>query len=156
MWGIFTRTCFRSLAAGLYILPLIAAPSWADQHYDKAILLTLASSKSVYSKGEPVELLLTVINTSKTPLTVPFSSAKQYDFVIKKDGQEVWRWSQGKMFAMALTQLKLEPRGGNLYRATWSQADGSKKQVGPGTYEATATLLVSGHLLSANTSIEIK
>lgn len=119
-------------------------------------MLSLASGKPAYSKGEPIELSLTVSNSSKTPVTLRFSSAKQYDFIVKKDGQEVWRWSQGRMFAMALTEFTLEPQKSKSYRAAWPQTDGNKKSVGPGTYEATAILAVSGQPLSATIPIEIK
>ena len=38
-----------------------------------------------------------------------FSSGQKYDLFLLKDGKEVWRWSEGKMFTMALVEKKILP-----------------------------------------------
>ena len=126
------------------------------EHYDKIIRLSLTSSKPAYSNGEPVELSLTVTNVTKEPVTLTFRSAKQYDFLIKKDGQELWRWSEGKMFAMVLTHLKLNPEETKIFRVVWPQTDKTNHQVNPGSYEAVGILPVSGNALSVSAPLKIE
>ena len=130
------------------------APAPSDD-VEKSVSVSLTAGKPVYQPGEAVDLVLTVTNRSEEALTLRFSSAKQYDFVIKKDGRELWQWSKGKMFAMALTSLRLGPAESRRFHGSWPQTDPSGRQVEPGSYRATAVLPLLGRPLSAATTIEI-
>lgn len=53
---------------------------------------------------------LTIRNTGDLPLTLTFPSGQQFDFEIRNErGEAVYRWSDGKFFTLALTQLDLSP-----------------------------------------------
>ncbi|KXA88643.1 hypothetical protein AKJ62_04760 [candidate division MSBL1 archaeon SCGC-AAA259D14] len=52
---------------------------------------------------------ITLLNEGDVEEEIFFKSGQRYDFVIKDGDQEVWRWSEGKMFTMATGTVTLEP-----------------------------------------------
>ena len=84
--------------------------------------LLLRANKAVYAEGEPLELTLEVVNRSPRPVTLQFRDSQRYDFLIRNaQGQEVWRWSAGQMFAQILGEETLAPDGENLTYRTVKQ-----------------------------------
>lgn len=141
---------------GLFVLlGMGIGPSWG-QGDEKTLRLSLTTRKPVYTQGEPVELFLTVTNIAEQPVTLSFASAKQYDFVIKHKDHELWRWSNGQMFAMILTHLVLNPKESRRFQAIWLQNDRDGHQVESGSYIAVGILAVSGHPLSDTLSLKIQ
>ena len=54
----------------------------------------------------------TVRNATSSLVSFTFSSSQQYDFLIQDDtGRELWKWSDGRFFAMLIVEkeLALEP-----------------------------------------------
>lgn len=129
-------------------------PSWGEDT-EKTLRLSLTTSKAAYTPGEPVKLILTVGNISDHPVILSFESAKKYDFVVSQGGDEIWRWSNGQLFAMVLTHLILAPRDSRRFEAVWLQTDQTSQRVRPGFYEATGNLQLQRHALSDSTSFVI-
>ncbi|MCX6345041.1 MAG: BsuPI-related putative proteinase inhibitor [Armatimonadetes bacterium] len=77
-----------------------------------------------------VEIIYTVSNPDKNPVTVRFNSSKQWDAWVMLDGKEVFRESSGKMYTQALTQLTLQPGEKKEFKTIW------KLSLEPGAYEA--------------------
>ncbi|MBW3589405.1 MAG: hypothetical protein KY429_08290 [Actinobacteria bacterium] len=75
---------------------------------------------------EPVDLLLVV--TAFHPVTLQFSSGQRFDFVVSKDGEEVWRWSGDQFFTQALGEESLSAGDELRYQAQWTPTE-------EGTYE---------------------
>jgi hypothetical protein len=84
--------------------------------------------------GAVVTLDLTVRNTSNRPIRAPFASAQQYDFEVWRGDQLVYRWSQGRVFAQALTELRLNPGQAITFTGTWNQRSADGVRVQPGEY----------------------
>jgi Intracellular proteinase inhibitor len=79
------------------------------------LFLFLRASKAVYATGEPLDFTLELVNRSSRPVTLQFRDAQRYDVLIENaQGQEVWRWATGQMFAQMLGQETLPPEGGTL------------------------------------------
>ena len=129
-------------------------PSWA-QDFEKT-LSVLITTKSAYSREEPIKLSLKITNISDHPVNIPFASAKQYDFVVTLGGKEVWRWSEDQMFAMALTHIIMGPNETRRFEVTWFQTDRNGQKVRPGPYEAAGILELLNHPLSSSTPIQIQ
>jgi hypothetical protein len=73
-----------------------------------------------------------------------FSSGQQYDFEVRRAGQSVWRWSSGRLFTQALTELTIGPGERQVFTVTWNQQDNEGRPVAPGAYTAAATLTTMG------------
>lgn len=57
------------------------------------------------------------------PLSLSFSSGQRYDFVVRQEGREVWRWSADKAFHQAFNELQLEPGRLTTFVAVWDGRD---------------------------------
>ena len=50
----------------------------------------------------------TVKNVTSSPIPFTFSNSQQYDFLIQDySGQELWKWSDGRFFAMLIIEKEL-------------------------------------------------
>lgn len=123
---------------------------------EKTLSLSLTTSKSIYTTGEPVKVTLTVTNITRHPVTLSFVSSKQYDFIIKQGDNEIWRWSDGKMFAMALTSLTFGPQESRNFQVTWDQTDHAGHKIPSGFYEAVGMFEVMNNPPSKSIPFEIK
>ena len=109
------------------------------------------TGRSQYRAGDEVEVSVTVNNKGPGPVELTFASSQRYDFLLLEDGEEVWRWSRDKMFAMVLGHLLLEPGEGQTYTETWRLGGvprGEYELVGVVTCQpplrATCTFTVGG------------
>lgn len=118
--------------------------------------LVIQTDKAIYQSSEPVKMCLTITNRASQPLTLHFSTAQQYDFVVKKQGIEVWRWSRGRMFAMMLTDVTLKPNQSLVYEESWQQKDAEGNHVPPGKYEVIGLLTSYPGRTSQSLYIEIQ
>jgi hypothetical protein len=90
---------------------------------EKDILVETRTDKGKYSVGEEVKISVTVTNKCLNPVELIFTSAQRYDFIVLKDGEEVWRWSNSKMFAMVIESLLLKSGEKQTYMETWKPKD---------------------------------
>ncbi len=113
---------------------------------------TLSIDQTAYRTGEAINVVFEIFNYTDTSVTFAFNSGKRYDFIIEdRDGEEVWRWSDGKMFTQALGEESLEPRGPPL---------SYKVRIAPdllsGTYTIRARLAATNRQISALIGIEVQ
>jgi len=144
------RAMFIKAAIGILLVALLAgcksegtAPKGnvtMPKRVFNGLELTLQSDKAIYRLREPIMLELVVTNKGSEPLEFTFRSAQKYDFVVKKDGEEIWRWSHGRMFAMMLTEFALEPKESVTYKETWNQKDSDGNFVPSGKYNLVGIL----------------
>lgn len=95
--------------------------------------MTLAARLSVDTDPDAVTFTLAVENTGGSPVDVEFRNAKHADVAVLADGDEVWRWSDGQLFAQMIQPVTLDPGQTETYEFEWSDPE-------PGDYEAVATL----------------
>ena len=120
------------------------------KHLGKDVVVTVQTDKEEYTVNEPVLISLKVLNCSADPIRLRFNSAQRYDFVVYRDGKEVWRWSSGRAFAMALGSLLLKPKEEKEYAEVFNtsgMAAGNYKLVG---------IIMSSPQLKANCMFRIK
>lgn len=109
-----------------------------------AVIQGLKTEQPKYDFGVPVQFTYAVRNRSDKPVTYTFSSSKQYDLWIKRGAQEIYRLSDGKMYATVITTLTLQPDETKTFTVTWNQMNKSGQRVGPGVYTAYAQLAAKG------------
>lgn len=83
--------------------------------------------------NDTVALEFRVTNAGDRPVELEFRSGQPAEFVVTSDGEEVWRWSNGRMFTQALWSETVAPGDSVTYDGRWDDP-------APGEYEAIATL----------------
>jgi len=99
------------------------------------VLVETRTDKGEYSVGEEVKISVTLTNKGLTPLELIFTSSQRHDVIVLKEGVEVWRWSNNKMFVMVLESLLLKTGEKQTYMETWEP-----KCITPGEYEVIGTV----------------
>ncbi len=70
-----------------------------------------------YSPGDTVVIEMTVANPFPGPVTLQFMSGQTYDFIIRDaKGNNIWQWSDDKVFTMALVNKQL--KAGESYKVS--------------------------------------
>lgn len=87
-----------------------------------------------FRRVEPVTLVLTVRNRADQPRSLTLPTSQTHDFAVSAGaGDEVWRWSAGRMFAQMLTEVTLAAGESRTFSETWDQvcSDGRPAAAGP-------------------------
>lgn len=98
--------------------------------------------------GRDVDFAFTVRNPGEEPLALEFRDGLAADFLVHRDGEAVWRWSEGRMVTQALWVERLEPGEATTYEARWDEPS-------PGHYEAVATLEATTADVEARAPFEV-
>jgi len=114
--------------------------------------LVLKADKETYGQGEHINLILHVINRGAEPVTLHFLSAQRYDVAVKNlEGREIWRWSNGQMFAQVMGEETLQPGKRALtYRIT------VRERFPPGRYTVIGMIPAQEGLPSESITIRIE
>ena len=112
--------------------------------------LCLTADKTEYAAREPVRMTITAVNGTSGDLRLSFRDAQRFDFLIERDGAEVWRWSQGLMFAQMLGEETLGPGASLTFSAE------CEENLEPGLYQLTGILTAHPSPLSAKINIVIR
>lgn len=122
------------------------------------LYLEVTTDKTVYKSGEPIAMVLTVLNQGSKPYTAQFSSSKIFDFFLYNEQEQlVWKWSSDKMFAMSLVNRKLEPKQPQTYVVIFNQLSPSGKPLEPGKYRLVGEFCVrEAQYRSKKLEIEIR
>lgn len=82
--------------------------------------MTLSADMTAASTDDGVELVLTVTNDGDEDVELSFPDACQADFAaLNDDGESVWRWSEGQLFAQMLTSETVPAGGSVTYTQQW-------------------------------------
>ena len=155
-----TNPSVRTAVVACVLTGLVGVGLAAGQEPRRVELLPLASGfgaavstdRPVYRVGVPIRITFEVFNRTPTPVRFDFASAQRFDLVIEDArGQEVWRWSAGRLFAMVMGQETLGPERRRLvYEAEVTE------RLAPGRYRIKGVLADGGRHLSASVEIEVQ
>ncbi|MGH7909209.1 MAG: BsuPI-related putative proteinase inhibitor [Thermodesulfobacteriota bacterium] len=121
----------------------------------EGIKVELKLKKPSYKLKEPIIMTLTVTNKSKETFHYSFRSSQVYDFVVKEDNKEIWRWSTDKVFAQVIIEFTLAPGKSESFEESWEQVDNEGKNVSAGKYQVIGILATRPERSSHPVSIEI-
>ncbi|USZ67913.1 BsuPI-related putative proteinase inhibitor [Halorussus salilacus] len=99
--------------------------------------MTLRSSVAATVEADRVEFEYEVENVGDDPEEVTFRSGLSADFAVLRDGEEVWRASEGRMFTQALRTETIDAGATETFSGAWDDPD-------PGDYTVVATLNATG------------
>jgi hypothetical protein len=113
---------------------------------------SIVTSLDVRQRGHQLAFTLRVTNNAKKKLELVFPSGQTHEVVVfDAVGEEVWRWSDGRMFTQALQNRVLAAGDTLTLEMIWTP-----KEVSSGsTMTAVATLLSDNHPLEERTEFAI-
>lgn len=101
-----------------------------DENYDlKAVLQQLEFKAEAETNKDQVTFKMSLENKNDEPIDISFSSGQQFEIVVKDktSGNEVYRFSDGKMFTMALITETLQPGDIKTWEDTWDYTHEGKR-----------------------------
>ena len=110
--------------------------------------MTLEGSLDVAVSDGAATLTFTVRNAGEEAVDLQFSDGCKADFVVEADGQERWRFSEGRMFTQVLSTDTVPPGGEVTYEATCESLES-------GRYDVRAELRSTNRTCSARTTVSI-
>jgi hypothetical protein len=114
------------------------------------LVASVATDKSTYALGEPVQFTLQVRNTASAAVTVTLPTGQDYDFIVRAaDGTEVWRWSHDQAFTQVVRQATFGPGETKTFTTTWDQRNNDGQPVGAGQFTVTGVYTGSPPVQSA-------
>ena len=114
--------------------------------------ISMTTDKMNYSVGEPIMMTLKIFNYNEEDIVFNFNTSQRYDFIIEdEEGNEIWRWSQDRMFATVLDEEILGPDNPEvIYTAEY------KDRLGPGYYKVTGIFIAQNRSMSGSIIIEVR
>ena len=99
--------------------------------------------------GEEVKLRFTVVNASDEAVELTFRDSGRADFAVYTEAdEEVWRWSDGRMFMQVIQYSDLQPGQEATFTESWPDPE-------PGDYTAEATLRAVEHDVVSRTPFSV-
>ncbi|MGH2403502.1 MAG: BsuPI-related putative proteinase inhibitor [bacterium] len=113
-----------------------AGPAVERTHGD--LRLRLATTKSTYLVGEPIEVRLAVTNSASAAVPLTWYTGQHSDLFVRQRGALIWQWSHDKAFTQAVRESTMAAGERVFYGWMWYQTDLQGRQVEPGAYEIWA------------------
>ena len=110
--------------------------------------MSLECTLDATSADGVVEFAFTVTNTGTDDVEMTFSDACLVDVAVLADGEERWRFSEGRMFAQMLVEETLAAGDSETFDVDWESPV-------PGGYEAVATLEANDADCEARTTFSV-
>lgn len=152
-WEVIKKHRILNVAIAIFLLSLIfifrGSREVKENHKEDLPLkvgtrsgdfeLSVYLPQSSFPLKAVVPFTLSVTNRGDERATLFFSSGQKFDLaIIDQAGKEIWRWSRGRLFTMAIEELALEKDEEVSLKILWPQADSARTPVSPGTYKAIA------------------
>jgi hypothetical protein len=108
---------------------------------------SIVTALDVRQRGHQLAFTFSVTNNAKKKLELVFPNGQTHDLVVlDAAGEEVWRWSNGRMFTQALQNRILGGGDTLTYEMIWTPTADSNTPL-----TAVATLLSENHPLEQRT-----
>jgi len=119
-----------------------------DGSYYRAMSLEGTLETAGGDAGDAVLFVFTVANAGDETVELEFMDACTAEFVLVADGEEVWRFTDGRAFAQVLSSDTLAPGESVTYEAEWTDPQ-------PGVYTAIAELRATDETCEARTDVSV-
>jgi len=140
------------VASSVLGLGLWASGNTTSEERNMSYGISMSTDKMSYSVGEPVIMTLKIFNYTKEDIAFHFNTSQRYDFIIEdEEGNEVWRWSKDRMFAMVLGEETLGPTTPEIIYTLKYQG-----KLSSGYYKITGVFVARDRPMSGSIIIEVK
>jgi hypothetical protein len=114
--------------------------------------ISMSTDKMSYSIDEPIIMTLKIFNYTEEDIIFHFNIAQRHDFIIEnEEGNEIWHWSDGRMFAQMLGEEILGPSNPIIiYTVEY------RDNLSPGYYKVTGFFVTRDRPMSGSIVIEVK
>ena len=114
--------------------------------------ISLTTDKMSYSIDESIKMTVKIFNYTEEDIVFHFNTAQRHDFIIEdEERNEIWRWSEGRIFAQMLGEEILGPSNSEvIYTVKY------KGKLNPGYYKITGVLVARDRPMSGSIFIEVK
>ena len=114
--------------------------------------ISMSIDKMSYSVGEPIKMTFKIFNYKEENIVFYFNTSQRYDFIIEdEEGNEIWRWSEGRMFAQMLGEETLGLTNSEIiYIAEYTD------KLSPGYYKVTGFFVAQDRPMSGSIVVEVK
>jgi hypothetical protein len=112
------------------------------------LVMTLSGTLSATVEDGVVAFSFVVENTGDEPVGMQFADAQEFEVTVERDGQPVWRYGEGRMFAQMLSSAELAPGERSEYETEWTDPD-------DGEFLATAELVATDAECTAETEFSV-
>jgi hypothetical protein len=131
---------------------LIAYGNTTSEEKNMNYGISMSTDKMSYSVGESITMTLKIFNYTEEDIAFQFNTSQRYDFIIEDEkGNEIWRWSKDRMFAMVLGEEILGLNNPEvIYTAEYED------KLSPGYYKVTGILVAQDRPMSGSIIIEVK
>jgi len=131
---------------------LIASGNTSSEETNMKYGISIMTDKMNYSVGESIKMTLKVFNYTEEDIIFHFNTSQRYDFIIEDvEGNEIWRWSKDRMFAMMLGEEILGPTNTEItYTAEY------RNKLNPGYYKITGIFVAQNRSMSGYIIIIVK
>lgn len=85
--------------------------------------MTLEGALDATVTDDSVQFAFTVTNAGSDPIDLQFSDASRADVAVTTDGEEVWRFTDGRMFAQVMGEETLDPDESTTYDVEWTDPE---------------------------------
>lgn len=105
--------------------------------FEGPIGIDLTTFGALFEQSEPIQF--GVVVAVRDPMTLYYPTSQRFDLTVRNsEGEEVWRWSEGRSFTEAEEEATLEANETLSFTALWDQRDNNDRQVPPGDYEVVS------------------
>jgi hypothetical protein len=123
-----------------------AAPARAEGSMQE-LKATLEVEDQTIGRGKT--FTLKVCNQTSGTVTREFGSSQRYDFEVKRDGEVVWRWSDGMVFTQVVGEESWKGNECKTWTEEWDATTSEGAPVPTGEYSAVGILESSPELRTA-------
>ena len=119
---------------------------------------SLSTQLDAVSEDDAHQFVFRVSNISERLLAFDFNSSQNFDFAVidPRRGDEVWRWSESRIFSDVVRSEGLQAGLEWRFEAAWNHRDKERNEVIPGVYEVVAILVAESPFESEPIRIEVK
>jgi hypothetical protein len=150
------RGKFSSEVVLLLLFFLVSCGSSNPTQVEEGVELTIITNKESYNAGETVQMTLRVVNVEDEKKIITTPTSCQYDFVVLKGGNEVFRLSRHQVCLEVISQLILNPGDVKEFSYDWDQLDDSGIPIPNGEYKVKGEITSSEPLSSGTKKITIE
>jgi hypothetical protein len=113
----------RIVALGCVLVTLASCAGSDEVSGDRRVVggvtVTFTVRPARVEAGETVTFALRIANIAGRAAELTFPSSKQYDFWVMRGREEVWRWSEGRLFTQAIEKRTIDPQGSLTLTEPW-------------------------------------